>query len=91
MTVRVHEWTPEHVVKPDLDKLVRAVGDALTGILYRDDAQIVSLNASKRFAGLGGDGVLEQPGVHLAWLALREVPRPAAQRRAGRVSGGSPV
>ena len=29
-------------VKPDGDKLHRAVGDALTGILYRDDAQIVA-------------------------------------------------
>src|SRR5262249_9551158 len=32
-----------HTKKPDLDKLVRAVADAVTGILFRDDAQIVQL------------------------------------------------
>lgn len=35
------------VVKPDIDKLVRAVLDALTGVAFRDDAQVVSVNASK--------------------------------------------
>lgn len=35
-------------VRPDLDKLVRAVGDALTASsLIRDDAQIVELHAAK--------------------------------------------
>lgn len=34
---------------PDLDKLTRAVLDALTGIVYRDDAQVVELLASKRY------------------------------------------
>jgi Holliday junction resolvase RusA-like endonuclease len=32
---------------PDLDKLVRAVGDALKGVLYRDDSQIVGIYARK--------------------------------------------
>ncbi len=40
---------PTHPGKPDIDKLCRAVLDALTGILYHDDAQVVSLNASKRY------------------------------------------
>jgi crossover junction endodeoxyribonuclease RusA len=31
-----------HIVKPDVLKLARAVEDALTGIAWRDDAQIVS-------------------------------------------------
>lgn len=35
---------------PDLDKLARAVGDALTKIAYPDDAQIVDLIARKRYA-----------------------------------------
>lgn len=35
---------------PDLDKLTRAVGDALTKIAYADDAQIVDLIARKRYA-----------------------------------------
>jgi crossover junction endodeoxyribonuclease RusA len=35
---------PKHITKvPDLDKLVRAVGDALTNVVLRDDAQIVHL------------------------------------------------
>ena len=36
--------------KPDLDKLIRAAGDAMSTIVYRDDAQIVCITAWKRFA-----------------------------------------
>ena len=36
-------------VKPDIDKLARAVSDALTGILFCDDAQVVLLVASKHY------------------------------------------
>jgi Holliday junction resolvase RusA-like endonuclease len=36
--------------KPDLDKLVRHVLDALSGLIYTDDARIVTLRASKTFA-----------------------------------------
>lgn len=36
-------------VKPDVDKLVRATLDALTGVLFVDDAQVVELNASKNY------------------------------------------
>jgi Holliday junction resolvase RusA-like endonuclease len=32
---------------PDLDKLVRAVMDALTGVCYVDDSQVVKLRTSK--------------------------------------------
>jgi Holliday junction resolvase RusA-like endonuclease len=35
------------VTKPDTTKLVRGVEDALTGILWRDDAQIVDQHAAK--------------------------------------------
>ncbi len=34
----------------DLDKLVRTVGDALTGLIYRDDSRITELVATKKFA-----------------------------------------
>ncbi len=38
-----------HTVKPDRDKLLRAVQDALTGIAYTDDAQVVDGPVSKRY------------------------------------------
>jgi crossover junction endodeoxyribonuclease RusA len=34
-------------VAPDLDKLVRAIGDGLTGVVILDDKQIVALHARK--------------------------------------------
>lgn len=37
----------KHFQSPDLDKLVRCVGDALTGIVYRDDALIHTVWASR--------------------------------------------
>lgn len=39
-----------HVTKPDLDKLVRCVMDALTGIAYTDDSQVIELHLHKTFA-----------------------------------------
>jgi crossover junction endodeoxyribonuclease RusA len=36
--------------KPDLDRLVRSVLDALTGLAFRDDAQVVRLDAEKCYA-----------------------------------------
>lgn len=52
----------EHCKKPDLDKLLRATKDALTGVLWRDDSQVVSVTGTKAYAGgvfdpLGNDGV----------------------------------
>lgn len=39
----------EMVVKPDIDKLVRATLDALTGVLFTDDAQVTELDVVKRY------------------------------------------
>jgi Holliday junction resolvase RusA-like endonuclease len=39
-----------HVTKPDSDKLARNVLDALTGILYLDDKQVVDLHVRKCYA-----------------------------------------
>lgn len=39
-----------HIKKPDVDNLVKAVLDALNGIAYEDDAQIVSIVASKKYS-----------------------------------------
>lgn len=42
-----------HCTKPDLDKLVRAVDDALTQVLWRDDSQVTEIYATKVFALVG--------------------------------------
>ena len=36
-----------HTKRPDLDKLIRGATDALTGIIWKDDAQAVTITASK--------------------------------------------
>ena len=42
--------------KPDLDKLVRAVLDAMTKAgIYKDDSRVVSMTVHKRYAGGWGD------------------------------------
>lgn len=39
--------------KPDIDKLQRSVLDALTGIAWRDDSQVVSVDARKMWSANG--------------------------------------
>lgn len=39
-----------HLKKPDLDKLVRSVKDALTKVVWHDDSQVVSIEAAKQYA-----------------------------------------
>ena len=39
-----------HCTKPDIDKLLRAVLDALTGVVFVDDSQIVTVIATKQYA-----------------------------------------
>ena len=53
--------TPAATKKPDLDKLLRAIGDALKGTVYAEDSLIVEMIGTKRIAELG-----EQPGVHIS-------------------------
>lgn len=36
----------------DLDKLVRALCDALQGLCYLDDSQIIEINATRRYASI---------------------------------------
>ncbi len=52
--------TPPATKRPDLDKLTRAVLDALSGIVWRDDSLIVDLHPSKRLAEIG-----EQAGARI--------------------------
>lgn len=51
-----------HAQPPDLDKLARAVCDALTGVVYLDDGQVASIVAVKMWVedGLGC-------GLRLGW------------------------
>lgn len=58
--------TPPHVRKPDSDKLLRAVMDSLTGVIYAGDQQVTGIRVAKRTARIG-----EQPGAHIAWRAGR--------------------
>jgi crossover junction endodeoxyribonuclease RusA len=48
-------------VRPDLDKLQRAVLDALTGIAWRDDAQVCAIAAEKCYTttAIGADITVE--------------------------------
>jgi Holliday junction resolvase RusA-like endonuclease len=57
----VKRSAPEHpTVKPDLTKLVRAIEDALTGIVWRDDSQIIYQTASKEYADVDTTSVFIQ-------------------------------
>ncbi len=59
--------------KPDLDKLIRAVGDALTGVLYTDDARIVAVTASKDYDVAPRVEIVVGPvGAETSQLALGE-------------------
>lgn len=52
--------TPPMTKKPDTDKLARAILDALTSVVWRDDSQIVDLHPTKRYAEIG-----ETPGARI--------------------------
>lgn len=52
------EW---HAQKPDIDKLSRAVLDALTNVVIEDDSRVVKLIAGKRFDS--------EPG---CWIRIEE-------------------
>lgn len=52
----------EPSVAPDLDKLIRAVLDALTAVAYRDDGQVTRITATKEY---GTPGVSVKVGAKL--------------------------
>lgn len=43
--------TPHPIGKPDLTKYVRAIEDALNGVLWTDDARVVEQYLAKRWGG----------------------------------------
>ena len=40
-----------HIKAPDCSKLIRSTEDAMSGIVFRDDAQVVEIVAGKYYAG----------------------------------------
>lgn len=44
--------------KPDLDNIVKAVSDAINTIIFKDDAQVVSLHATKKYDSNSGIEIL---------------------------------
>jgi len=38
-----------HLVQPDLCKLTRSTEDALTGVIWKDDSQVVTHSTTKRY------------------------------------------
>lgn len=57
--------TPPAIRQPDLDKCLRAINDALTGIAWIDDAQVVATHTLKRIAEID-----EQSGVRIKVKAV---------------------
>jgi Holliday junction resolvase RusA-like endonuclease len=56
---------PYPTTRPDLTKLVRGVEDAITGICWRDDCQVVHTDAVKVYTKHGG-----RPRVHITITTL---------------------
>lgn len=49
-------------VAPDLDKLIRAVLDGLTGVAYEDDSQVILIQATKTYGQNVG-----------AWIGIEQI------------------
>lgn len=49
----IKQWAPRFPTKkPDLDKTLRAIKDALTGIVYVDDSQVVVVTIAKEWRNI---------------------------------------
>lgn len=59
-TIRKYQlgWYP-HIKKPDVDKLLRAMLDALTGVVWADDSQVAYATINKVYAWN------DRPGAHV--------------------------
>jgi Holliday junction resolvase RusA-like endonuclease len=66
----VSKHRTQMVVRPDADKLVRACLDALTGVLWEDDSQVVEISARKVY------GPTERVDVRARILACDDLPTP---------------
>ncbi|AXQ64445.1 RusA-like Holliday junction resolvase [Gordonia phage Neville] len=64
--------TPPAIKRPDVDKLVRAIFDAITGRAFLDDSQVVDMRVLKRVAELD-----EPSGVFIEVKESGAIPRRA--------------
>lgn len=48
----------EHIVKPDLDNMIKAITDSGNGIFYKDDSQICYLSCLKRYSDRDGISII---------------------------------
>lgn len=48
-----------HASTPDADKLMRAIGDSLSGVVYRDDSQLAAVNVVKVYTDSSEGAVIE--------------------------------
>ena len=58
----------QHITKPDLDKLIRAVKDGLTGVVWQDDSQVIEVHALKAYCAR-----TSAPGAAVCVSALEEM------------------
>ena len=49
----IRDRITDHIKKPDLDKLIRSVKDALTQVAWQDDSLVIEIQARKRYAEPG--------------------------------------
>lgn len=63
-----------HTTKPDADNIVKAAVDALNGVVFRDDSQIVGMIARKAYS--------EMPGVTIRVRALDAMPAQIKRKEA---------
>ena len=54
-----------HICKPDLDNLIKFICDCATGILYKDDAVVASINIQKLYD--------EDPRTEFTLIPLEEI------------------
>lgn len=71
-------WPTGQNTTGDIDKLARAAMDALTGIAYRDDAQVITLHAAKDWCGQGVASALTLPGLIVRVWRLEAAPTSGA-------------
>lgn len=49
------------ITKPDVDNIVKAIFDALNGVVWKDDVQVVALRVEKRYSTVPGVVVRIEP------------------------------